>query len=153
MEPTRPNSIADKGINQTTSINHLIRKNTIISLLISSISYLYPVLVFVYIARILHPEGIGSATFASSVASIFIIFTGLGMPLYGLRSVAEKRVNNQELSELTAELLIVRFITGVMTWVLYLIITMLVSAKTKSGSLIHLRFQHSVCNPGLLMAL
>ena len=46
-----------------------VRRNTVISLMISGIGYVYPVLVFVYIARILHPEGMGRASFASSFAA------------------------------------------------------------------------------------
>ena len=101
---------------------HPIRKNAFISLLISGIGYLYPILIFVYIARILHPEGLGSTAFASSIASIFALFTGLGMPIYGIRSVAEKKQSLQELSNLTAELLIVRIVSGVLAWCAFLAI-------------------------------
>ncbi len=101
---------------------HPIRKNTFLSLLISGMGYLYPVIVFVYIARILHPEGLGSASFASSVASIFMIFTGLGMPLYGLRSVAEKRERSLgELGELAAELMVVRVFSGILAWAAFFV--------------------------------
>ena len=101
-----------------------IRKNTIISLIISGIGYVYPILVFVYIAHILHPEGLGSASFAFSVASIFVIFTGLGMPLYGLRSVAEMRDHSPGgISELISELLIVRIVSGVVSWLVFLVVT------------------------------
>ena len=103
---------------------HPIRKNTFLSLLIAGMGYLYPVIVFVYIARILHPEGLGSASFASSVASIFMIFTGLGMPLYGLRSVAEKRERSlRELGELAVELMVVRVLSGILAWAAFFVFT------------------------------
>ncbi len=109
---------------ETLQANHSIRKNTIISLIISGIGYVYPILVFVYIARILHPEGLGSASFASSIASTFAIFTGLGMPLYGLRSVAEKRDHSSGgMSELISELLVVRIVSGVVSWLAFLVVT------------------------------
>ncbi len=89
-----------------------IRQNTLISLFISGISYLHPLLVFAYIARILHPEGMGSIRFASSAAAYFVMFTGLGMPIYGMRVVAGA---SRDLSRLTAELLMIRVVTGVLS--------------------------------------
>lgn len=96
-----------------------IKKNTLLSLFISGIGYLYPIIVFIYIARILHPEGLGSVRFASSVAAYFVMFTGLGMPIYGMRAVAG--ASQDELSGLTAELFLIRLLTGILAWAVSLL--------------------------------
>ena len=80
-----------------------------ISLFISGMEYLYPILVFVYIARVLHPEGLGSIRFASSVTAYFVMLTGLGMPIYGMRAIAG---TSRDPSRLAAELILIRLITG-----------------------------------------
>lgn len=124
-----------------------IRQNTIISLIVSGIGILYPMLVFVYIARILHPEGIGQTSFASSVAAYFVLITGLGMPIYGLRAVAEKRKSPDELSQLTAELLLIRLVTGLLAWGAFLIAAYLFGNTGKDISLL------MICGLGILMAI
>ena len=98
---------------------HSICKNTILSILISGISYLYPILSFAYIARVLHPEGVGRASFASSVAGYFVMFTGLGMPIYGLRASAAKKRFPLERSWFVAEMLLVRLLSGIAVWVVF----------------------------------
>ena len=58
-----------------------IGKNTILSLLLSGICYLYPLLVFMYAARILHPQGLGRTSFAAAVA--FFFFPDILFMLFG----------------------------------------------------------------------
>ena len=87
---------------------HTIRRNTLLSLVISGIGHLYPMIVFVYIARIFHPEGLGHIFFTSSVAAYFVMFTGLGMPIYGLRAAAAYQQESHRLSRLMAEMLLIR---------------------------------------------
>ena len=99
---------------------HPIWKNTILSILTSGIGFLYPVLVFSYIARIFHPDGLGRVSFASSVTAYFVMFTGLGMPIYGLRAAARKQ-SSQECSVLVAELLMIRLLTGIAAWAVFML--------------------------------
>ena len=106
---------------------HSVRNNTFLSLLISGIGYLYPVLVFIYIARIFHPEGLGRISFVSSVTAYFVMFTGLGMPIYGLRIIAVHQDDRQKLSQLTAEMILIRFFSGVAVWVVFLLTRQLFS--------------------------
>lgn len=106
-----------------------IRKNTTIGILISGIGYLFPALAFIYIARILTPEGLGRLSFVSSVTAYFVLFVGLGMPNYGLRAVAEQRQSKESLSRLSAELMLIRIITGILVWVVYLFVIRLTVEK------------------------
>ena len=108
---------------------HPIRKNTVLSILISGIRFLYPILVFAYIAHVFHPEGLGSISFASSVAAYFVMFTGLGMPIYGLRAAARKQ-SPQERSVLVAELLTIRLLSGIAVWAVFMLAGQLFIGKT-----------------------
>ena len=102
---------------QTSGIS--IRKNTVLGLFLSGIEYLCPVLIFAYAARILHPEGMGQVSLAGSVTAYFAMFTGLGMPIYGLRASAKVRNCPEERAELTTELLIIRVISGATAWIVF----------------------------------
>ena len=77
------------------SSGHTIRKNTVLSLLTSGIGYLYPIIAFIHIARILHPEGLGCISFTSSITAYFVMLTGLGMPIYGMRATAARNHSPQ----------------------------------------------------------
>ena len=103
------------------SSGHTIRKNTVLSLLTSGIGYLYPIIAFIHIARILHPEGLGRISFTSSITAYFVMFTGLGMPIYGMRATAARKHSPQELSRFVAEMLLMRFLTGFAVWGIFLL--------------------------------
>ena len=97
-----------------------IRKNTVLGLILSGIEYGYPVLIFVCAARVLHPEGLGRISLAASVTAYFALFTGLGMPIYGLREAAKLRDDSEKRAELAAELLLIRALSGAAAWLVFL---------------------------------
>ena len=96
-----------------------IRKNTLLSILISLFRYAYPAVSFVYVARILHPSGLGRVNYASALTSCFAMITGLGMSLYGLRAVAARRQSG--LASLASELFLLRGLFGMFAWALFLV--------------------------------
>ena len=79
-------------------------------------SFIFPLLTFPYISRILLPEGTGKVSFATSVISYFALFAQLGIPTYGIRACAQVRDNKEELSRITQELLIINLITSVFAY-------------------------------------
>ena len=94
-----------------------IRKNIVLSLLISLIRYLYPFISFVYISRILHPDGLGRIGYVLAFASIFIMIAEAGMPIYGMRTAAAHR--QTDLPPVAAELFLLRVLFGCCSWLLF----------------------------------
>lgn len=79
-------------------------------------SFIFPLITFPYISRILLPEGTGKVSFATSVVSYFALFAQMGIPTYGIRACAQVRDNKEELSRVTQELLIINLITSVFAY-------------------------------------
>lgn len=55
----------------------------------------FPILVFPYVSRVLLPEGIGRVNYAQAVVSYFVLFSSLGIPLYGLRAIAKSKMEER----------------------------------------------------------
>lgn len=123
---------------------HVIRKNTFFSLIISGIGTLYPILVFLYVARILHPVGIGRVQFASSYAAYFSLFTGLGMSTYALRAVAARRHSPEKLSRLTAELMLLRLISGLLAFGVFILSTQLFQQRIVYNGTVLMIYGYSI---------
>ncbi len=51
----------------------------------------FPLIVFPYVSRVLLPEGVGRINYAEAVVSYFVLFSSLGIPIYGLREIAKHR--------------------------------------------------------------
>lgn len=81
-----------------------IKKNFIMNALLTISSFIFPLITFPYISRILSPEGIGKVSFANSVVAYFALFAQLGIPTYGVRACAKVRDNKKELSQTVQEI-------------------------------------------------
>lgn len=61
-------------------------------------SFIFPLITFPYVSRILLPEGTGKVSFATSVIAYFALFAQLGIPTHGIRACAKVRDDHIELS-------------------------------------------------------
>ncbi|MBP9068757.1 MAG: flippase [Bacteroidia bacterium] len=68
-----------------------VKHNFFFNLINTLIKIVFPLIVFPYVSRILLPEGIGRVNYAEAFVSYFVLFSSLGIPVYGLREVAKHR--------------------------------------------------------------
>lgn len=87
-----------------------LKINFIMNAFLTMSSFIFPLITFPYISRILLPEGTGKVSFATSVISYFVILAQLGIPTYGIRACAKVRDNREELSKTAHELLVINII-------------------------------------------
>lgn len=87
-----------------------IKKNFIMNALLTISSFIFPLITFPYISRVLSPEGIGKVSFANSVVAYFALFAQLGIPTYGVRACAKVRDNKKELSQTVQEIFIINIV-------------------------------------------
>ena len=96
-----------------------LKLNFFMNVLLTLSSFIFPLITFPYISRILLPIGTGKVALANSVISYFAMFSMLGIPTYGIRAVAKVRDNRQELSRVTQELFIINFIMTVAVYAVF----------------------------------
>ena len=100
---------------------HSVKYNFLMNFILSASQFLFPMITFPYISRVLLAEGNGKVTFAASVANYFLMAASLGIPTYGIRACAQVRDRRDELSKTAQEILLINFITTVLVTVTYLI--------------------------------
>ncbi|MGI5977341.1 MAG: flippase [Candidatus Limivicinus sp.] len=105
-----------------------IKKNFIMNTLLTMSSFIFPLITFPYISRILRPEYTGKVAFATSVISYFNLIAQLGIPTYGIRSCAMVRNDKEKLSRTTHELLAINLITTIISYIA-LAVTITLSPK------------------------
>ena len=90
--------------------------------ILSMSTFIFPLITFPYVSRILLPEGTGKVSFATSLVSYFLILTQLGIPKYGIRACAKVRDDHEELTRTAQELLIINLIMTVFTYIAFFIV-------------------------------
>lgn len=87
--------------------------------LLSASQVIYPLITFPYVARIIHPDGIGNATFVESICRYAILFAAIGIPIYGVREVAKCKKDQIKLNKLFSELIIIHVIITLFILLIY----------------------------------
>jgi len=80
-----------------------IKLNFVMNALLNMSSFIFPLITFPYVSRILLPEGTGRVNFATSFIAYFTMFAQLGIPTYGIRACATVRDNKKALSKTAHE--------------------------------------------------
>lgn len=111
-----------------------LKLNFIFNILRVSSTALITLFTMPYLNRILGAENIGKVEYIYTIINYFVLFSSLGIPMYGIRETSKARHDPKKLYTLVLELLI---ILGITTLVSYLIIF---------GILIHLNSFHSYKN-------
>ena len=84
-------------------------------------SFIFPLITFPYVSRVLLPAGTGKVSFATSVVSYFLMFAQLGIPTYGIRICAEVRDDREELSHTVHELFIINLAISLIVYVAFFV--------------------------------
>ncbi len=93
-----------------------IKKNFIMNAVLSMSGFIFPIITFPYISRVLKPEGTGTIKFAASIIAYFIMFSELGIPTYGIRACAKVRDDKEKLSRTVHELLVINLVTCLISY-------------------------------------
>lgn len=93
-----------------------------------------------YVNRVLGAESLGKVEYVNSIINYFILFSALGIPMYGVREVAKCRNSIHDRSKLVIELLLILFITSIISYLLIF------------GFLIHLHYLKDLRSLIILMS-
>lgn len=98
-----------------------LKLNFIMNALLTMSSFIFPLITFPYVSRMLLPDGTGKVSFATSVVSYFSLFAQLGIPYYGIRACAKARDNKEELTRTVHELFFIGVVMCVLSYIFFFI--------------------------------
>lgn len=99
-----------------------IKLNFIMNTILTMSSFIFPLITFPYVSRVLLPAGTGKVSMATSVITYFSMFAQLGIPTYGIRACAKVRDDRNELSKVAQELLLINIIMSIISYVVLFVL-------------------------------
>ena len=93
-----------------------VKVNYILNMLRLTSSILIGLITMPYINRVVGPVYLGKIEYVNAIISYFILFSGLGIPIYGLKLVARVRDNALELSKVICEIFIILLCTSLVSY-------------------------------------
>lgn len=82
----------------------LVKRNTILNIIRSICTVVFPLITFPYISRTLLADGVGKINFGNSIVSYFSLFASLGITTYALKECARNRNSRESLSITASEI-------------------------------------------------
>lgn len=100
---------------------HSVKYNFFMNFILTASSFLFPLITFPYISRVLGAAGNGKVAFAASVANYFMMTASLGIPTYGVRACAQVRDDRRLLSKTVVEIFLINFVATITVIITYII--------------------------------
>ena len=73
-------------------------------------NFVFPLITFPYVSRVLQASGVGTVTFATSIITYFSMVGMMGIPTYGIRATAKVRDDENKLFKTVKEIMILNAI-------------------------------------------
>lgn len=99
-----------------------IKYNFIMNLILTTSNFLFPLITFPYVSRVLLPEGVGRVAFAQSIIEYFLAIATFGVVGYGVRACAQARDDKERLSKTVHEIFIINLIMAGISYILFFIL-------------------------------
>lgn len=99
-----------------------VRKNLLYQIIFQTIKILMPIITIPIVSNALGSKGIGISLFTGSIAEYFVLFSSLGISIYGNREIAMVRDNPQKLQRTFTELVILKLLTTGFSLIGYFIV-------------------------------
>lgn len=109
-----------------------IKKNFAYNSILTAAGYIFPLLTFPYVTRVLGVESIGLINFIDSVINYLIIFSSMGLLSTGIRAVASSPKTRESLSKVFSSLITLTLISTLVTLIILAVIT-LISENLRSN--------------------
>lgn len=98
-----------------------LKRNFIMNTILTVSTFLFPMITFPYISRVLLPEGNGQVAFATAMVSYFSMAASLGIPTYGIRVCAQIRDDQKELTRTVHEIFIINTVMTILVYIAFFI--------------------------------
>lgn len=109
--------------------------NAVLNCIKSSLSVIFPLIIYSYIYRILQSDNIGKVNFSSSIISYFSLIAMLGVSQYAVREGAKIRNDSTKIQRFANEVFSINIISTIGAYFLLLVV-ILVIPKLKDYSLL-----------------
>lgn len=87
-----------------------VKFNFIMNFILTLSNFIFPLITFPYVSRILQASGLGKVGFATSIIAYFSMIAMMGIPSYGIKACAKIRNDSYKLTKTVYELLILNTI-------------------------------------------
>lgn len=122
-----------------------VKKNFIWSTILTTAGYIFPLVTFPYVSRVLGVEGVGNYNFANSVIQYFCIFAMLGIGTVGIREIAKVKGDKIKMSQVYSSLLVLNLITTLIAIFFLIFLTSFIPSFNAHKEMLYIGVSRILC--------
>ena len=103
-----------------------LKKNFIWNLTLTLANYVFPLLTYPYVSRVLGVSKIGVCNYVDGIINYFVLFATLGVTSLGIREIAKVKSNAKELSIIFSSLLSFNIVLTIICVIIVIFMTYLI---------------------------
>lgn len=103
-----------------------LKKNFIYNAILTMSGYIFPLMVYPYVSRVLGVANIGACNFVDSIVEYFTILSMMGMNTIGIREIAKCKNDQQKLDDVFSQLFSLNTLTTITAIIILIIATNIV---------------------------
>ena len=111
---------------------HSVKFNVVMNVILTTSSFLFPLITVPYVSRVLQPAGTGIVSWAQTFVSYFSLVALLGMNVYGVRECAKVRDDRAKLTQTARELITILLVSTSVVYAVFLVSIFLIP-KTREN--------------------
>lgn len=127
-----------------------IKKNVIYSIILACSGYVFTLVTYPYVSRVLGVTNIGICNFVNSIVQYFIFFSSLGINIQGVREIAKVKNDRVTLNNCFSSLFFLNFMTAVIAIAVYVLVMFLVPQLAPYRTLLCVGLLQLVMTPFLI---
>ena len=112
-----------------------LKKNVIFSVILTSSNYIFPLLVYPYVARVLGVTNIGICNFVDNIINYFILISMMGINIMGNRQIASDRARGISLDKSFSSLFSLNLITTLIAVICLVTVTLTIKDLRENNQL------------------
>ncbi len=98
-----------------------VRKNFFYSSILTTANYIFPLITYPYVSRVLGVTNIGICNFVDSIINYFILFSMMGISIIGIREIANNRNDKIKLNETFNSLFLINSLSTTLALIILII--------------------------------
>lgn len=123
-----------------------LKKNIFYSALLTVANYVFPLITYPYVSRVLGVTNIGICNFVDNIVNYFLVFSTMGISILGVREIAEARDDRARRDQVFSSLLFLNALTTFIAAAVLLAVTFLVPSLNEYRRLLFVGVAKLVAN-------
>lgn len=105
-----------------------IEKNSILSIIKTISSIVFPLFIFAYVSRVLSVDNVGKVNYSNSIVSYFSLLAALGIGTYGIRLCSTIKNDKEELNRTASQLFSINILSTLLSYLILSIVLIVASS-------------------------